>query len=395
MRKSSLHGPHEVRWSSSARAPQQCKMGFPVGRGPEIHVGGDLETCRGSLEKDTEASCPTIKRCEFLEVVGLPLVDGSIRAPARGFNGGIKSRRPRTCSTTVDCTACGLYELGFKGLLLQNASSLFQQVLLAPFLLLNMSVRISARLPWQKSGVCFQILSDLHLELGQQYSHFHIPASAPYLILAGDIGNLCHYQSYLDFLRRQCDNFRQVFLVLGNHEFYGISRNEGLRLAALLEQEAALQGKLKILNRTRADISSDVVILGCTLQSCISPSSRAVIECKVKDFKRIQQWTVDDHNAEHSRDVAWLKQQISAIKKGDMEKGHRFRRILVVTHHAPIRQGASKPEHENTPWSGAFGTDLRDVVDNESSSLLDVEGRVFGHTHYTTQYCARHGKAHQ
>lgn len=284
----------------------------------------------------------------------------------------------------MDCTACGLYELGIKGLLLQNATSLIQQVLLAPFLLLNMSVRISARLPWQKSGVCFQILSDLHLELGQQYSHFHILASAPYLILAGDIGNLCHYQSYLDFLRRQCENFRQVFLVLGNHEFYGISRNEGLRLAALLEQEAALQGKLKILNRTRADISSDVVILGCTLQSCISPSSRAVIECKVKDFKRIQQWTVDDHNAEHSRDVAWLKQQISAIKKEDMEKGHRFRRILVVTHHAPIRQGASRPEHENTPWSGAFGTDLLDVVDNESSSLLDVEWWVFGHTHYTT-----------
>jgi Calcineurin-like phosphoesterase len=247
-----------------------------------------------------------------------------------------------------------------------------------------MLVRISTRLLRQKSHVYFQILSDLHLELGQQYSHFHIPASAPYLILAGDIGNLCHYQLYLDFLRRQCENFRQVFLVLGNHEFYGISRNEGLRLAALLEQEAALQGKLKILNRTRVDMFSDVVILGCTLQSCISPGSRAIIECKVKDFKRIQQWTVDDHNAEHSRDVDWLEEQISAIKKEDMENGHRLRRILVVTHHAPIRQGASRSEHEDTPWSGAFGTALLDVVNNKSSSLLDVEWWIFGHTHYTT-----------
>ena len=169
-----------------------------------------------------------------------------------------------------------------------------------------MSIRKSARLPWRKSGICFQILSDLHLELGQQYSNFHIPASAPYLILAGDIGKLCDYQLYLDFLQQQCKSFRQVFLVLGNHEFYGISRNEGLRLAASLEQESAVQGKLRVLNRTRADID-DVVILGCTLQSSISPGSRPIVERKVSDFKRIQQWTVDDHNAEHAEDVAWLQ----------------------------------------------------------------------------------------
>jgi hypothetical protein len=247
-----------------------------------------------------------------------------------------------------------------------------------------MSIRKSARLPWRKGGICFQILSDLHLEVGQQYSNFHIPASAPYLILAGDIGKLSDYQLYLDFLQRQCKTFRQVFLVLGNHEFYGVSRSEGLRLAASLEQESAVQGKLRVLNRTRVDVFDDVVILGCTLQSCILPSSRPIVECKVNDFKRIQQWTVDDHNAEHAEDVAWLQQQISAIKKDDMENGHSQRRILVVTHHAPIRQGASRMEDEDTPWSDAFGTTLLDVVKNKNSSLLDVQWWVFGHTHYTT-----------
>ena len=63
--------------------PNNAKWDFSLGE-PEIHVGGDLETCCGSLEKDTEASCPTIKRCDFLEVVGLT---------QRGFNGGAKSRR--------------------------------------------------------------------------------------------------------------------------------------------------------------------------------------------------------------------------------------------------------------------------------------------------------------
>jgi hypothetical protein len=82
-------------------------MGFLVGRGPEIYVGGDLETCHGSLEKDTEASCPTIKRCEFSR-------------SGEGFNG--------TRGTTMDRTACELYELDFKGLLLQNASPTFEHV---------------------------------------------------------------------------------------------------------------------------------------------------------------------------------------------------------------------------------------------------------------------------
>lgn len=46
----------------------------------------------------------------------------------------------------------------------------------------------------------FQIMSDLHFELGQQYSSFYIPSSAPYLLLAGDIGRLVHYHLFLTFL---------------------------------------------------------------------------------------------------------------------------------------------------------------------------------------------------
>ena len=67
-----------------------------------------------------------------------------------------------------------------------------------------------------------------------------------------------------------------------------------------------------------------------------------------------------------------------------MENGHGLRRILVVTHHAPIRHGASRSEYEHTSWSDAFGTDLLDVVNNKTPSLLEVQWWVFGHTHYTT-----------
>ena len=62
----------------------------------------------------------------------------------------------------------------------------------------------------------------------------------------------------------------------------------------------------------------DVVILSCTLQSCILPVSRSIVDYKVNDFKRI-----------------------------------------------------SKAEDEGSPWGGAFGTTLLDVS-NRNSSLWDV-----------------------
>jgi hypothetical protein len=77
VRNSSLYGPHEVRCSSSLRAPQQCKIGFPARRGPEPHVEGDLETCRSSLEKDIDALI--VNRNSSTGAVSLKEADSPIR----------------------------------------------------------------------------------------------------------------------------------------------------------------------------------------------------------------------------------------------------------------------------------------------------------------------------
>lgn len=100
----------------------------------------------------------------------------------------------------------------------------------------------------------FQILSDLHLEVGQQYSSFEIPTSAPFLILAGDIGRLIDYHSYLAFLALHTRRFEKVFLILGNHEFYGLSSTAGLAHARKLECESILNGRLVLLYQKRFDV---------------------------------------------------------------------------------------------------------------------------------------------
>lgn len=122
--------------------------------------------------------------------------------------------------------------------------------------------------------VVFQYMSDLHLEVGQRYKSFIVPRAAPYLVLAGDIGCLRDYAGFFVFLAVQCAQFYRVFIVLGNHEFYGISREDGLRAVRSLEVEPQLLGKLSVLNRGRVDINRRVTILGCTLHSYIPEESQ-------------------------------------------------------------------------------------------------------------------------
>ena len=122
---------------------------------------------------------------------------------------------------------------------------------------------------WRRYAPCsanplhsFQILSDLHLEVAKRYSSFEILPSAPYLVLAGNIGLLTDYDSYLAFLARQTQAIKKVFLVLGNHDFYGLSFTAGPEQAQRLEIEPILNGKLVLLRRKRFDIpDSSISIL--------------------------------------------------------------------------------------------------------------------------------------
>lgn len=134
-----------------------------------------------------------------------------------------------------------------------------------------------------------------------------------------------------------------------------------------------------MLNRNRYDIpDSKLTILGCTLQSEIRPEQRLEIASKLNDFKHIRRWTVDDHNAEHSIDVAWLRDQIEEIAETEPD-----RRILVATHHAPSYRKTSAPQHEDSVLSSAFCTAIL-----EGGAWRGWKGKemvkawVYGHTHW-------------
>ncbi|OSS47491.1 hypothetical protein B5807_07413 [Epicoccum nigrum] len=219
----------------------------------------------------------------------------------------------------------------------------------------------------------FQILSDLHLDHDSQYLTFHIPVSAPFLILAGNIGRLIDYESYLSFLVRRCNLHEKVFLVLGSLEFHGLAWMDGLQLAHKLEKEPATKGRLEVLYETRSEVpGTNVVLLGATLWSKIPERDVASVMKKIAEFDEKQgiqgEWSVEKHNSEHKRDLKWLKQEIAKATKPGVgpdgkpiaggATGAEAKQLVVVTSFAPDLKEALDPWQVDAPWSSAYGTDL-------------------------------------
>jgi hypothetical protein len=161
----------------------------------------------------------------------------------------------------------------------------------------------------------------------------------------------------------------------------------GLQKARKLELEPYLNGHLILLHQTAYDIpGSSVTILGCTLWSKVPHKARETVHSKIQDFKKVQDWTVDDHNASHDADRTWLLDEIKSLQTKNKNKTQNKKRdILVVTHHAPSLKNTSSPQHANNPWNSAFGTDILSQI----SDLRGVKAWVFGHTHYCTEFVER------
>lgn len=202
----------------------------------------------------------------------------------------------------------------------------------------------------------FQILSDLHLSHASQYLTFHLPATAPYLILAGNTGRLIDYPLYLSFLARRCNTHTKVFLVLGALEFSGLSWIAGLQLARALEKEPATRGRLEVLYETVAEVpGSDVVLLGATLWSKVAKRDEDAVRRKAGEFQAdgMTGWSVELHNAEHERDLGWLRDEVGRLGLQGEKK-----RIVVVTAFAPDLREVLNPWEVDAPWAAAYGTDL-------------------------------------
>ncbi|KAI1653018.1 calcineurin-like phosphoesterase [Daldinia decipiens] len=200
--------------------------------------------------------------------------------------------------------------------------------------------------------VTIQILSDLHLEAYDTYEVFEITPHAPYLALLGDIS--CakkHEEHFLAFLRRQLANFRVVFFLLVL---------QGREMQSYI-------GEFIFLNKRRYDINDNGTNL--TILDDVSFG--------LNDFYHIENWTVEQHSAEHDGELAWLNNRVEELQDSG-------RKVVIFTHHSPTRDERSvEAQHRQSKRIAGLSTDLSDQQCWRSN---DVKLWAFGHTHYNCDY---------
>jgi predicted phosphodiesterase len=209
-------------------------------------------------------------------------------------------------------------------------------------------------------------MSDLHLELRTAVEVEQIIANtdplAPYLVLAGDVGIPSH-PSYELFLKAMSNRFDQVFVIAGNHEFYGSSvcetHNQIYAVCDLLPNVHYLMTELFV------DDSLPVHIFGGTMWSIVKDEERRDVEMCLNDCRKIRGFSVEFMKTCHEEFVERL---------GVALDFHTDKPILVISHHLPS-YGLIHPDYWHSDINSAFATNV---------SLADhpnIKAWIFGHTH--------------
>lgn len=267
--------------------------------------------------------------------------------------------------------------------------------------------------PTEHPSTYWQVASDLHIEMITENTSLSphereallssmIKPSAPYLLLAGDIGVVgtmrgrAHYRA---FLQRQSEQFQHVLVIAGNHEFYSKGDVTVSEVLDIMESYGASLRNVTFLHRSTVTLGNTRVI-GATLWSDIAREKERMIASSISDFQHMYVWpdlqydrgkslngggvciTIDDVRFWHHIDVAFIQRQLrEAETLGE--------KVIVMTHHAPMLTGTSHPRFQGGPLQSAFATDLSNLFHNHPTSL---KAWVFGHTHYCCdQKVGEHG----
>lgn len=217
-----------------------------------------------------------------------------------------------------------------------------------------------------------QFASDLHLEfysLGSlNYEKILVP-SAPILVLAGDIctTRTSDIPIFIDFFKWISERWTTIIYVPGNHDFIGFFYKDAeKRLIELCNQ---FDNIIYANNKVIVNDSFKVTFLCCTLWSNIPNENRNLIGERLIEYKQIEDFRVSNVNEMYQYSKQWLNDNIKKYRYNPENT------LIVVTHHAPIKNVTSDPRYRDDPLNCAFSSDCSDIMEG-------VDYWIFGHTHY-------------
>lgn len=214
-----------------------------------------------------------------------------------------------------------------------------------------------------------QFASDFHLEFDENATFLKQMSATPcgdVLVLAGDIFVLDQesvlFQEFVDWCS---ENFRQTFIVPGNHEYYG-----GTDISTTLSDwELVLRSNVRYVNN-KSVVLDGVEFFFTTLWARVPAESEAMVnkympECRLAQLDG-KPFRADRYTHLHEVCLGWLDKALAASTAS---------KKVVVTHHCPVR--VEDPKYGSNGLSSAFVNAMEAYV--EASG---VDAWVFGHTHY-------------
>jgi hypothetical protein len=105
----------------------------------------------------------------------------------------------------------------------------------------------------------FQLYSDIHLEFYKSFPK--IKPTAEYLFLAGDIGIITQ-PNFTNFFDYCSENWKHVFYVLGNHEYY--NKKSYSKLNTMYKTLFEKYNNIHLLDNSSYELDN-IKIIGSTL----------------------------------------------------------------------------------------------------------------------------------
>jgi Icc-related predicted phosphoesterase len=213
-----------------------------------------------------------------------------------------------------------------------------------------------------------QFASDLHLEFKENSyyikDHPLIPVG-DILILAGDIACFGDDYSNHPFWDWASENFNQVLVVPGNHEFY-----KGYDLSLFKNGASGSIRKNVNWYYNQSIFIGTVQFILTTLWSLILPDNADQINEFAGDFQHIifegTQLTVELYNKENQSCIDFLQKELQS--KANFQK-------IVVSHHAPIMDVIKEPL-KSSWYKSLYANELSQILQQNNISYW-----IYGHSH--------------
>lgn len=217
----------------------------------------------------------------------------------------------------------------------------------------------------------FQYFSDIHTEEYKsnpkklQKILNTINVSAPYLILAGDIGDP-YSRIYKDFLKGLSSLFQHIFLIAGNHEYYG--KQYMISVQTEIRKFTKSLGNITYLENEIFHIpDTNISIFGATFWSDICSQEETDITNYISDYQCIPTFTVQTSRDLHQQSCKVLNQALATYPS------HKF---IVISHHLPLYSLVDpKYLHKQPSLNSAFASNILSAYNPQ------IVAWVAGHTH--------------